>query len=287
MQEITRRTSAQEFLTAVEIDATELDRLPDGLHEILRGVLDVLIVRAAFPVAAIHHVVDSLRGGDHGFAMMPQEDPDIQRPQIVFYGDAMSHNSVEDHGPPMERYLTNAANWRTACQRLFANTGDYEARLAEVLRCLAGGRRIDVPRYTDGRSYCPSTIRMIPPGHAAPFHIDNYFQGVHGWEYLSTMMDITHPINFFSVLSPAERGGEIEIFELRFNDPRAPADSSIRKEHAAFAHRAFPMRAGDLMIFASGRFWHRVSEVEGAHPRWTIGGFLGFATDDRTVFYWG
>ena len=253
MRETTGRASAEPFLKAIEIDAAETAHLPDGLHQILRGALDVLVVRGAFPDATMRRVVDTLRsGGEHGFVLMPQEDPDIQREQIVFYGDAMSHNSVEDNGPPMARYLEHAAQWRAACRELFASGEDYEARIADIFRSLAGGRAIDVPRYADGRSYCPSTIRMIPPRHGAPFHIDNYFDGVEGWKYLSDAIDIAHPVNFFTTMVPAECGGEIEIFELRFNDPRAPADSSIRKDPSAFAYQAFPMASGDLFILPAG-----------------------------------
>lgn len=277
----------KEFLRLVDIDAAAVDDLPDGLHRIFLGDLDVLIVRSVFAAATTSRVVEQLESGEHGFVSMPQEYPDIRREQIVFYGDAMSHNSVDEQGPPMERYLTNAANWRVACARLFAGEGDYESRISAVFQSMAGGRRVAVPHYSDGRAYCPSTIRMIPPGRGAPFHIDNYFDGVEGWRHLSRTMNLEHPINFFAMLGPPVGGGEIEVSELRFNDPRSTADGSINKDHSGFASQRFPLQAGDLFVFASGRFWHHVSEVQGPRPRWTIGGFLGFATDDQTLFFWG
>ena len=275
------------FLRTVDVDAGELDRVSDGLHRIYRDDLDVLIVRSAFPAVTMRHVVDRLQGAEHGFVRMPQEFRDIEREQIIFYGDAMSHNSVDEQGPPMERYLTSAGIWREACRRLFAADGDYETRLGDIFGALSGGRRVDVPHYSDGRTYSPSTIRMIPPGRGAPFHIDNYFDDLEGWQHLSKTMDLRYPINFFTTISPPESGGEIEVSELRFNDPRSTADGSINKDHSGFASQRFSLQAGDLFAFAAGRFWHHVREVHGPRPRWTIGGFLGFGTDDRTLFYWG
>ncbi len=283
----TETAVASEFLRTVEVHAGELDRLPDGLHRIFRDDLDVLIVRSAFPAATMGHVVELLQRTEHGFVRMPQEFHDIEREQIVFYGDAMSHNSVDEQGPPMERYLANAAIWREACRQLFAADGDYETRLSAIFCSLSGGRRVDVPHYSDGRTYGPSTIRMIPSGRGAPFHIDNYFDGVEGWQYLAKTMNLQYPINFFTMMSPPEGGGEIEVSELRFNDPRSTADGAINKDDSGFASQRFSLQAGDLFAFAAGRFWHRVREVRGPRPRWTIGGFLGFATDDRTLFYWG
>src|SRR3954451_25446357 len=99
--------SAAEFLRTVDIEAGELARLPDALHRIYSDDLDVLIVRSAFPVATMRHVVDVLQRSGHGFVPIPQEFRDIERDQIIFYGDAMSHNPVDEKGPPMARYLTN------------------------------------------------------------------------------------------------------------------------------------------------------------------------------------
>jgi len=68
---------ATEFLRTVDIEAGELDRLPDGLYRIFRDDLDVLIVRSAFPAATMRHVVEQLQRAEHGFVRMPQEFCDI------------------------------------------------------------------------------------------------------------------------------------------------------------------------------------------------------------------
>ena len=44
--------------------------------------------------------------------------------------------------------------------------------------------------------------------------------------------------------------------------------------------------AGELLLFDGGRYFHKVSPVEGSRARWTIGGFVGFTRDHERVVYW-
>lgn len=288
MKNITGVPSRQVFLRAVELNATECNMMPDALHRIFRGALDVLVIRGAFSPVAMGEVVDTLAHGGHDFFLTPQEIPDLRTEQIIVYGDGIQPNFVEGNGPPIDRYLGHASQWRSACRDLFKNGMDYEARMNEIFTAMSGGRSVRVPTYSDGRSYCPSTIRRVPPGHAVPFHVGNYFLYLDGYKHLSTVIELRDQISFFTTMSPSEAGGDIEVYELRFDDPRARGINSYgTDQHTPFAFQAFPMRAGDLFIFDGGRFWHRVSEVRGPRPRWTIGGFCGFGIDDRMIYYWG
>ncbi len=97
----TETAVATEFLRTVDVEAGELDRLPDGLHRIFRDDLDVLIMRSAFPAATIRHVVDRLRRSDDGFIRVLQEFRDLEREQILFDSDAISDKSVDHEGPTL------------------------------------------------------------------------------------------------------------------------------------------------------------------------------------------
>ena len=45
-------------------------------------------------------------------------------------------------------------------------------------------------------------------------------------------------------------------------------------------------RAGDMILFDGGRWFHKVDVVRGSATRWTIGGFLMFDRDGRRAYYW-
>jgi hypothetical protein len=44
---------------------------------------------------------------------------------------------------------------------------------------------------------------------------------------------------------------------------------------------------GDLLLFDAGRHYHRVTKVEGATSRWTMGGFLARDPGHGVLYYWG
>ena len=46
------------------------------------------------------------------------------------------------------------------------------------------------------------------------------------------------------------------------------------------------MRAGDMVIFDSGRHVHRVTPVEGIDPRYTLGGFLTVDHQSTEIANW-
>jgi hypothetical protein len=279
--------SSEPFLRVVEVDGDEVSERPDALHEIFSGTLDVVIVRRAFPESTMREVVKALERGQHRFVVRPQEKPDLSEEQVVVYGDGINPNFVEGNGPPMDRYLANARDWRVACRELFAMGPDYEERMREIFAAMSGRRRVGVPNHLDGRHYSPSTIRRIPPGHFAPFHVGNYFLYLEGYKHLATLIDMSDQISFFTTLLPAERGGEIEVYDVRFDDPRAREVSNREADYPQFRSQAFPLGAGDLFVFDGGRFWHRVSKVIGDRVRWTIGGFMGFGLDRQSIYWWG
>ena len=44
---------------------------------------------------------------------------------------------------------------------------------------------------------------------------------------------------------------------------------------------------GDLVLFNSGRYLHRVVPVGGARTRWTVCSFMAEARDGQSVHCWG
>lgn len=282
------------FLRAVELETSELNLLSDGLHELVAGTVDVIVVRHAFPEETMRRVAQAIDANEHGFVATPQEDVDVTREQVFVYGDGIAPNFVEGSGPPPERYLTNAETWRRECRRLFAGDPDYETRMGEIFTALAGEREVRVPSYSDARTYCPSTVRKVPPGHGIAFHVDTY--GYREYpplqQHLSTFLSLTNQISFFTTMVPSESGGQPHVYELTFEESRTQdivtARDSVREQAAStYAYQAFELASGDLFIFVGGRYWHLVSEVRGSTPRWTIGGFMGFGLDGRSVYYWG
>ena len=67
----------------------------------------------------------------------------------------------------------------------------FEARVEEVLGKLAGGRRVALTRYTDGRAYAPATIRILPVGAQMAPHCGNEMYARPSYQHLNSMSRLT------------------------------------------------------------------------------------------------
>ena len=62
--------------------------------------------------------------------------------------------------------------------------------------------------------------------------------------------------------------------------------SDVANAFQNFDSTAFAPQPGDMLIFDGGRYFHRVSKVEGVLPRRTVGGFVGFSQNHDRLYYW-
>ena len=61
---------------------------------------------------------------------------------------------------------------------------------------------------------------------------------------------------------------------------------ALRTEVSRHPSGVVPIERGDLLLLNSGRFFHEVTTVEGARPRFTIGGFFAKRRGGEGVVYW-
>ncbi len=197
-------------------------------------------------------------------------------------------------------YFRDAAVQSARLQRLFAGQQDYEHRIAEVFSSLGGGLPAKVAHSPEGASFTPSTIRVLTEGHEMGVHVGNEFAQLPQARHLRGLIDMTDQISFFIPLSVPKAGGELVVYGVECNEmsaflPKAKSSessnvwlegSAVFNAFQVFDSTAFAPRAGDMLIFDGGRYYHRVSKVEGTAPRRTIGGFVGFSEAHDQLYYW-
>ena len=64
--------------------------------------------------------------------------------------------------------LDHAERFEATCAGLFGEALRPGLRIAEVMRAIAGGRPVTLPRATDGRQFCASTVRFLGDGDSLP-----------------------------------------------------------------------------------------------------------------------
>jgi len=275
----------------VILDVDALSDWPDALHDIYCRRLDLMVVRGLFPAEQLARAVQALDAEPIGPQWILQETRDPKQVQMRLMGESLTPNTGFPDGPDMDHYFASAAHVRARARELFAPGPLFEPTVQDCLTRLAGGRAVSVPTWPDGRSYTPATIRSLPPGCQIPVHVGNYFLGTGGYRHLATQVALEDQLSYFLTLQAPQAGGALEVYSLEWKDPATP----WLPEHgiwdgpaitARYPALRFTPQAGDLLLFDGGRYYHKVTRVEGTRTRWTMGGFAGFSRDMQHVYYW-
>ncbi len=267
-------------LQILEIDASEVQDHPDAIERILRHELFGVLVRGVFSADHLARVVAGI-----------ERQPDIPVFEAHTFSGRTYGRVLRMAGEQLDEYFDAARRIGPALEAAFGDGPGYEVRLREIVGALSGGRPVCVPG-AGARSYAPATVRVLDPGGTVGLHCGNE---TYAFPALGELVKIIDPAGEISTLLPLalpESGGELEIYDVCFGDPtiddldrRLGRDSAQRGLADRHCLRLRPA-VGDLALFEEGRYYHRVSEVEGTRSRWTMGGFLAPARDARTLHYW-
>lgn len=265
----------------LEIDAAEVGNHPDMIDRILRHDIFGVLIRGVFPAEQLTRAVSRLDSGE------------TQAPMFVShtFGGRTYGRVLRMADGDLGEYFDAACRIGPALDEAFGEPPGYEQRLCAIVGALSGGREIAVPSVGE-RRYAPVTIRVIDPGGTVDLHCGNETYAFPALEELCRIIDPAGEISTLMPLALPETGGELEVYDVCFEDPLIrELDDKLGREnaHKGLADRCFLRlrpAVGDLALFEEGRYYHRVNEVQGAQARWTMGGFLAPSRDNDTLYYW-
>src|ERR1051325_4466841 len=185
------------FLVTLDVHADQVERCSDALHDIYMEKIDVLYIREVFSADTMAAICARLDHNEANMQRTLQQDANPAVKQHSIYGFSITPSNLHKNGPPLDDYLAAAERFRPDCRRLFEGYPDYETKLGEVFRRIAGGREIAVPQTRDGRHYSLSTVRFIPDGCEIPIHVGNYFLHQPVSQPLVELVDTAVQISFF------------------------------------------------------------------------------------------
>jgi hypothetical protein len=270
-------------LPLLEVTASDLERYPDALSDVFEARLTGIVIREAFLRQALTAVTERLERGDFGLDSHPSEH---------FKGKTYGRLLIVGNGE-LGEYFREAARFRAACARLFAGGPAFETRVEALLTAVAGGREVRVPPGPNGSSYAPATIRGLQEGGQIDLHCENETVDFPSMWHLSRLIHARNQLSFYVVLGLPDAGGELVIHNARFAESSGELLHRMERTGTAAIEAIAPYgqviprtEVGDLLVFDSGRHFHRVTAVKGQRMRWTIGGFLARSLDDRAVYHW-
>ncbi|MCO4774009.1 MAG: 2OG-Fe(II) oxygenase [Deltaproteobacteria bacterium] len=274
--------------TLLRVEAADLAEHSGALRQMVeREGLDGLIVRGVITPDEAATLDAAIEAGDPAF------------PRFEKAGDSGPLGPAWAAGPlihnveaGVQRYLSLTAVYRMMLQYLFAkHVGEgLESRIARALTLLGGGRPASIPSAEEG-TYMPANLRTLTPETALSVHCGNMFAADPSYQHLNGIVNTIDQWSWYFQIAVPEAGGELRIYEGDWTE----RDDFIPRLHVepdedVMAGRRWmtvDMQPGDLLLFAGGRIYHRVTRVEGGRIRRTLGGFGTFSNDDTRIHFWG
>jgi len=277
-------------------DLTPAPAAPDWLARVYQPELSGVVLRGALrpeEAAAAAARLGALSAAEWG-----SPNRGMRGGELRTIGDAATPCFTAFTGPAPDRYREGAARLRARYGELLGGAlgADPVARVSALLSALAGGRPAAPPAYAlpggaagGAETWLPFNLRALDPGTQIYAHHDAHYR-LPVYAGLGEEYSRHTALSWFLTLQAPEGGGALTLYGLWGSDPNPPMLPTRFVDTEAlerdYLKEEVPLSAGDLVVFDSGRFVHRVTAVEGARPRLTLGGFLTERLDGRGVGYW-
>ncbi len=251
--------------------STALSDHADTVERIYTGQLDGVVVEK---LLAPETLASAIRQFHEEVNVGPYRQYYYPAPFGHVYGTTLMEQDLE-------AYFQKATQIETVYNRMFGF--DFKAFVVNTLSALSGRQAIQATRYQEHSTFSVAGMRILEPGKEAleahihrefPLHFPSY-QAVTG------QLDLDTELSYYIVLQKPEEGGELVLFGLQWADT---SEEMLRsnvfltgargQQLEAFDKMLFNLDAGDMILFAANRIWHKVAPVKGQKSRITIGGFL-------------
>ncbi|MEZ4931460.1 MAG: 2OG-Fe(II) oxygenase [Saprospiraceae bacterium] len=278
-----------------EISLHELDGYPNGINYMYGHQLDGFLIRNVLDEKEVNTILEN------HFKTFPKNKKVING-GISIYPEpfAQIHQSFGESKDLFQAYfLSNLKFWRGFKEDFGV---DFENRLQTILGKMANGRSISPFRGVDEIGvYPPASFRVLNPAEKGflNVHCGNYFhkEFPQFYSHIEKNMNVKDQLSYFVMLQDSEKGGELILYDIDWSDAEIRLDGGkiiktkkgqlLELENPAKVNRQIVApKPGDMIVFAGGRIWHKVQEVEGGRERITLGGFLSISHDGQSLYIW-
>lgn len=285
----------------IEVSKKEIsEQYPSALDQLFAGELDGFLIRNFFTTAQLNTIMEKFPSiQDNGPAYTPVG---FTYP-MVFAEYARGLEQLDDQ--QIDARKTTYFAGIEAYNKSFADEYGVDAHheLETFFETISSGKKVRVPAGVNGKgSYPFATFRVLFSQEGiVSLHCGNFFQVAFDSFYQDLMekADVFDQLSFFIVLQQAELGGELSVYNLRWQDGQHKTSHAenaevlfangskvnVEKDKRITMEKLNPA-PGDMILFQGGQLWHRVEQVLGDRDRVTFGGFMGYNKDRSEIVYW-
>lgn len=277
------------FFNFVEVDGLSGVNNSDFIIKIKEHEIDGFVAKNIFSEEEIEQI-------KHSLVQIPLDELISTSSGKIF---PAPFASIMDTGEYLERYFSKR-DLLEKYNRAYPPLQNLSDKLELFFQKISGGLSVTVPKNKNlNKKVTPGTYRFFYPNMGGlHVHCGNYFQSEFDL-YFSQMednVDLRDQLSYFIVLQKPEEGGELTIYDLRWENVKRkeqPLDNDFvidddgrripLSEVRTFKVNPVP---GDILVFLGGTLWHRVEDIKGDIPRITFGGFINFSKNDKELYYW-
>lgn len=283
-------------LSLIECTLAEINQYHNCLSRIEDQKQCVMVVRSAFSSSLMEEASRRLSSTPLS-TQLKSPNQGMPGGELLTLGAAATPTMTALNGPSFELYLESAVQARHWEKSIFGELNaeeEVQTRLAALLSAL-NQQRPSYPASFDAENtsvqtyWLPFNYRILPPGVQIYSHHDMHYR-LPIYDRLAQGYRKDLLLSWFVTAQSPQSGGELIIYGLRSDDPLPPMLPTRFMDTEALErdyHKLkINLQAGDLVLFNSGLYVHRVSPVQGEKARITFGGFATLAQDDSHLIYW-
>ena len=285
-------------LSFLDISATEIDEHPRVLSQVMAGHYSGLIVRAAYSEEQMQLASARLQS-EQVKTLLHSPNQGMPGGELQTLGAAATPTLTALNGPSKTVYAASsqqAEDW----QKLIFGNFDMNQSIASLFSKLYEQKNCQPAPFQHTEKdqdsshspinqWLPFNYRIMPVGVQIYSHHDLHYR-LPIYQNLSAEYDKSMLFSWFITTQAAEQGGELIVYGLTSDDPNPPLLPTRFVDTGALEKDYYKAKinldAGDLILFNSGRYVHRVNQVGGSKARMTIGGFLTRDKADTHLVYW-
>lgn len=264
------------------IITTTLDQLhqyPTGIAELYQRTIDGFIVKQVIPREQLQPIVENIYKDKNNF------NP--------FASFSVLNDSHHLGCINFDTYLGQVEQNRQQLNDIFG--ASIETRILKILAQLSANK--SVATYTHhGKPFKGCVMRITTPGDAIYVHAHNQFtEDIPDYQRLGECIELYDQIAFYILIQKPEEGGKLQFYNLMWEETSITFRQrslliSTKSWEDSFEQlydpvETLPLQEGDMIVFAGGRVWHKVTKVTGNTDRITVGGFLAKAKENSDRYF--
>ena len=264
-----------------------------SLHDIVSNQLHGLIINNFLSPDEVALLIKGLRNTSDSNVIHIEKDFDSYPMSFAQFDQMLERNLLKE-----EDYFLKSEEFINSFVQKFGV--DIVSKMKTIFASIKDAPGIEIPKKPNtNNKYVPFTFRELFPGEGClKAHCENlFFQEFPSFfEKINAFSTLDNQLSFFIVLQKPELGGELTLFDIIWNkNQKRLNDNEIVLQdntHYQFENEQALKRdyhhpeVGSLVLFSGGKIWHRVEKVQSQPSRITLGGFLSFSHDGKTLYSW-